>query len=78
MGTYINRNRVVRNGILVAFKGEAMTEAEAKSRGLLVDAKIEKAEAAEEALEAEKIVAAEAVIATAVPGGKRPRREPSK
>ncbi|HEY5506413.1 MAG TPA: hypothetical protein VIK83_02885 [Coriobacteriia bacterium] len=82
MGTYISRKRVERDGRLVAFKGEAMTEVEAENRGLSskdgVVAKIEKAEAADEALEAEKVEAVEAVIATAVPGGKRPGRKPSK
>ena len=100
MGTYISRKRVERDGRLVAFAGEAMTEVEAKNRGLLAIDKavvdpakaVKKAEAAEAkkaaadekaaedaaALEAEKIDATEAVIATAVPGGKRPGRESRK
>ena len=55
MGTYISRKRVERDGRLVAFAGEAMTEVEAKNRGLLAIDKavvdpakaVKKAEAAE-------------------------------
>ena len=72
MGTYISRKRVERDGRLVAFAGEVMTEVEAKRRGLV--AETEKAKAAEAkkvaadekaaedaaALDAEKAKAAEA------------------
>ena len=64
---YINPSRIVRGGFLVAYAGEVMTDAEAKKRGLYAAA-----------LEAEKAEAAEAVIATAVPGGKRPGSKPRK
>ena len=35
MGMYVSPERVVVNGRLVAFKGERMTEADAKKRGLV-------------------------------------------
>ena len=35
MGTFTSSKRVERNGFLVAFEGEEMTEAEAVSRGLI-------------------------------------------
>lgn len=34
MGAYVSPERVVRNGRLVAYKGEVMTESEAERRGL--------------------------------------------
>ena len=35
MGAYVSPERVVRNGVLVAFEGEEMTTEEAAKRGLL-------------------------------------------
>lgn len=37
MGIYVSPERVERDGRLVAFAGEAMTEDEAKARGLIAD-----------------------------------------
>lgn len=37
MGAYVSPERVERDGLLVAFKGETMTEDEAKRRGLLCE-----------------------------------------
>lgn len=34
MGTYVSNERVVRDGRLVAFAGETMTEEEARERGI--------------------------------------------
>lgn len=34
MGAYVSPERVVRNGRLVAYKGEVMTESEAEKRGI--------------------------------------------
>jgi glycosyltransferase involved in cell wall biosynthesis len=73
-GMYINSQRVVRGGFLIAYAGEIMTDAEAKKRGL-TDGAVTKIEAVKEAIAAEMVEAREAVIATAVPGGKRPSRK---
>ena len=37
MGIYVSPERVERDGRLVAFAGEAMTEDEARARGLIAD-----------------------------------------
>ena len=60
MSEYVSKERVVRDGVLVAFKGEVMTEDEAKKRGIIEEEKPKRAASrkkekkADEPAEAEK------------------------
>lgn len=39
MGVYVSKERVIRNGYLIAYEGEEMTEDEAMARGLITPEK---------------------------------------
>jgi|GEM_PF-3172171 len=75
---YTSGERVVRDGRLVAFEGEEMTDQEAEARGLAATGDAERAEEPEKVEEPEKTDAEDEPEgpAEATPKQARPRRKP--